>query len=122
MGHHLGPSGLLILLPVLSSCDALGSPSVCTLEARPGIVVEVRDSLTGAPAASGALAIARDGLFADTLRGLDLRVAGAHERPGTYGVSVTKSGYRDWSGAGVRVTSGECHVHTVTLEARLIPT
>src|SRR6266508_239192 len=102
MRHHLGPLGLLILLAVLSSCDALGSPSVCTLEARPGIVVEVRDSLTGAPAASGARAIARDDLFADTLRGLDLRVSGAHERPGTYGVSVNKSGYREWSVTGVR--------------------
>jgi hypothetical protein len=111
----------LVGLAVLSSCDVL-PPLACTTEARAAINVEVRDSVTDAPAAAGALAIARDGVFADTLIGFDgLSVGGAWERPGNYAVSVTKAGYQGWSVSDVRVTDGSCHVRSVTLQARLQP-
>lgn len=48
-----GEGGLGFILP--------GDDSLCTLEARAGINVEVRDATTGAPAAFGATGEIRDG-------------------------------------------------------------
>lgn len=121
MRARLVSSSLVTGIVVLGACNASESLTVCTREARPGIVLEVRDSLTGAPAASGALAIAQAAAFADTLRGTDLFLSGALERPGRYDVTVTKSGYRPWAAANVQVTQGLCHVETVTVQARLVP-
>ena len=111
----------LLLAPALVSCEGV-PPGACTLEARAGINVEVRDSVTGAPAAVGAIAIARDGGFADTLRTLDgVTVSGAWERPGTYAVGIAKAGYQGWNATGVRVIDAGCHVQAVSLQARLQP-
>lgn len=112
----------LLLMPALATCEAV-PPGACTLEARAGINVEVRDSVTGAAAATGAIAVARDGGFADTLRSLDgVTVSGAWERPGTYTVGISKTGYQAWSATGVRVIDAGCHVQSVSLRARLQPT
>lgn len=88
---------------------------------RAGIQVKIRDASTGAPAAYGAVAIAQDQSYTDTRRPFfdSLTVAGVFERPGVYTVEVRKTGYRDWQQANVVVTSDECHVRTVTFEARL---
>jgi hypothetical protein len=97
----------------------------CTTDFRHGVVVEVRDSLTDAPAASGARLIVRDGAYADTsdqlpfMDPLTLRAAG--ERGGTYDVTVEKPDHRDWTRARVRVLEDECHVIPVRIEARLQP-
>jgi hypothetical protein len=97
----------------------------CTTDFRHGVVVEVRDSLTDAPAAAGARLIVRDGAYADTsdqlpfTDPLTLRAAG--ERGGTYDVTVEKLDYRDWTRARVRVLEDECHVIPVRIEARLQP-
>ncbi len=94
---------------------------ICTTEARAGIQVRVRDAVTNSPAAHGSVVIAQDQAYADTLRGFfdSLTVAGVYERPGVYTVSIKKAGYRDWQQANVVVTSDECHVITVSLDARL---
>jgi hypothetical protein len=97
----------------------------CTLELRPGIVVEVRDAVTGAPAADGARLVARDGNYVETVDGPPapnltfLQAAG--ERPGRYDLTVSKPGYHNWTRAGVRVRDGGCHVIPVQLEAQLQP-
>lgn len=108
-----------MLLPLALSCRDLGL--ACTQEARAAINVEVRDSVTNAPAVSGAVAVAREGLFADTLIVIGPSMAGAWERAGTYEVTVTKSGYHSWSVTGVLVTADACHVHPVVLQARIKP-
>jgi hypothetical protein len=115
----LAVTGLL-----LPACDLIAP--VCTLEAVAGLNVTVEDSLTGAPAASGAQLIAPDGAFADTVSfppnrpDLDPQpLPSAWERPGTYTVTVRKSGYVDWVRRGVLVTAGKCHVRAVALTARL---
>lgn len=121
--------GLVPLLMVSPGCEDHGtSGRVCTTEARAGIQVEVRDALSGEPAAQGAVGIAYDGAYADTLQlfpnvppHLPLTLIGAVERPGVYTVVVRKSGYRDWIRAGVEVRHDGCHVITVKLEARLEP-
>ena len=114
------------------SC-ALFTGTECTTEARPGITVEVRDSISGAPVADVRV-IARDGAFADTA---EVPVTFAlsttsdeplppinvfhlvHERPSTYLVTAEKEGYQLWSRSGVQVRDGGCHVRTVSLVARL---
>jgi hypothetical protein len=94
----------------------------CTEEARPGLSVTVRDSLTGAAVATGVEVIAAEGAFADTARG-SLLGAGVYslvyERAGTYTVTVVHSNYQTWRQSGVQVTADECHVRTVSLLARL---
>jgi len=98
--------------------------TVCTTEARAAIVVDVRDSSTDAPAGRGARVIASDGAFADTAHtsaDFDGPYGLAHERAGTYTVTVEQEGYRDWSQDGIRVTRDECHVRTVDITARLQP-
>lgn len=109
----------------LAGCDQLTGPP-CTTDVRPALRVDVRDSSTNAPAGAGALIVARDGAFADTVL-VPAHAAGAspyhlaHERAGTYAVTVERDGYRPWSRTGVRVTKDGCHVRTVELTARLQP-
>jgi hypothetical protein len=117
---------LLVLLPLgSSSCDILG-PTVCTTEAVPAIIVEVRDAGTQAPAANGATGYARDGDVEVVLENWDpqedaLTLVGAYERAGTYSVTVEKPGYQSWKQGAVVVTRGECHVRTARLTANLQP-
>jgi hypothetical protein len=43
----------------------------------------------------------------------------AHEREGSYTVTVDAVGYSPWSRSGIPVIDGGCHVRTVRLTARL---
>lgn len=123
------PASLCLLLFVASGCSLVGDePVVCTTEAVPAIVVEVRSAKTGAPEAAHARAIVSDGSFTDTLRAAGytseeeaLTLAGAYERPGTYDVRVEKSGFETWTRRGVEAEEGVCHVKTQRLEANLDP-
>ncbi|HEX6373976.1 MAG TPA: hypothetical protein VF006_33920 [Longimicrobium sp.] len=114
-----------VLLPAaLSGCD-LTDPRVCTTEARPAIVVQVRDAATHAPAASGATGVVRDGSITAQLQLADpgenaLELRGADERPGMYTVTIDKPGYQQWRQERVRARDGGCHVQTVTLQASLV--
>lgn len=117
-----------IALLAAAGCDLLDNNAgvACTENFAFGLQVAVQDSSTGAPAASGAQLIARDGAWADTVAfpsnrpDLDAQpLVSAGERPGTYTVTVRKAGFRDWQRTGVVVTADECHVHPVDLTARL---
>ena len=104
-----------------NSCAVIVGP-VCHHEVRRhALSVEITDSITGAPLASGARVIASDGAFADTAidEGSDSDRSLALEREGTYTVTVDREGYAPWSQHGVLVTGDKCHVHTVTVFARL---
>ena len=94
----------------------------CTTEARAAVSVEVRDSITHALAGRGARIVAQDGAYADTAKyssNFDGPYGLAHERAGTYAVSVEQAGYQRWLRTGIRVTRDECHPRTVSLIARL---
>ena len=97
----------------------------CTADARPGIVIEVSDSVTGAPITRGYTVIVAEGAYRDSvsfpLEGPLPYPVFAVERRGTYTVTVRADGYADWIRTGVRVTADECHVRTVALAARLRP-
>ena len=111
-----------------AACD-LFAPRECTMDARAGIVVEIRDAMTDAYIADQATAMVAEGSFRDSLRLVDrVRVGddfvgtakgGIHERAGNYVVEVTAPGYSPWVRAGVRVQRDDCHVRTVSLVARL---
>jgi hypothetical protein len=92
------------------------------------IVLDITDSLTGAPAADGAVAIARDGAYVDTLRSRDRPehppgtvLSGVAYRQGTYDITVTKPGYRAWTRTGVVVTYSNCVFSVQRLQVRLQP-
>jgi hypothetical protein len=111
----------------IASLWGCSSPNdvLCTEIAVPAINVFVRDSASGSFAANGATATAVDGTYTDTngfpeiITQPELAISLAYERAGTYAVTVTKTGYRDWMTSGVRVTRDVCHVRTVTLNAQL---
>jgi hypothetical protein len=109
------------------ACSSSTSP-VCTNEARPAVAVYVKNSSTSADIASGASLVVRDGNYKDSVAAPNNRpdldnsplYAGA-ERAGTYQVTVTKTGFAEWTQSDVRVTANKCHVNTVTLTALLQP-
>lgn len=118
----------LTLAVAATAAACSSSPTACTAIAAPGIAIQVRDSTTDNPAASGALGIAVDGSYVDTLEHVPtfdpttlLTLLGAWEREGTYDVTVTRAGYLPWHRNSIVVTGDECHVHTVTIEALLQP-
>jgi hypothetical protein len=114
-----------VLAASLLGCDvftALGT--ACTTEARPGILVEVRDSTSGEPATAGATLLAVSGAYRDSIsypaNAPDnlVTMALAYERAGVYAVTVTRPGYSPWR-APAWVREGSCHVKTMRLFARL---
>jgi hypothetical protein len=114
-----GAAALVSALAMTQGCA--DSPLVCTAEVRPGLAIEVRDSLTGTPRAEQTFGLVRSGRFLDTLEGDSLVLVGAWERAGTYAVDLERWGYLAWRRTEVTVPKDECHVQTVALQARLQP-
>lgn len=124
----------LVVASVTAGCGII-DPIVCTTEARPAIRIEVLDSISGEPVRGPVRIVAHDGsvawefdsqdVFLPPTADPDTVVFGpfhlAHERPGTYEVTVETESYRLWQRTGVRVHDGECHVETADLTARLQP-
>lgn len=107
-------------------CSELLSARGCSAVYIFAIQVYVQDSVSRAMTASGAQLIVRDGAYTDSVSfnqpGTDSQpLEAAGERPGTYTVTVRKSGYQDWTRSNVQVSKGECHVQTVTLTSLLQP-
>lgn len=102
------------------SCDDVGNF---------GVQVTVVDSLTGRPPLGLAVLVVTEGTYSESAQASlqvsngTLIVAAAHERPGTYSLRITMTGYHAWTASGVRVSeSGRCdNVDTVKLTARLQP-
>jgi hypothetical protein len=112
---------------LLGACS--DSLAVCNQQAYSSVVVEVRDSVSGAPEALGALLIVRDGEYADSMRGRlspaedsvgGLFLSAAPERPGVYSVAVQRDGFVGWRQDNVRAGSDRCHVVPARVQARLI--
>ena len=110
----------LAVLIVAASVTACGMDD-CTLLLTPGIVVQVRDSVTN-ESIPGATVIATTGVYTDSVESPgNATVRLADEQTGRYAVRVRKAGYRLWSLAPVDVYRDQCHVRTVELVARLQP-
>ncbi len=103
----------------------------CPMITAPAILVTVRDSVTSLAGAHGAKGVVRDGAYVDSLKlaGWDgtpsfeteLLLGAAIDRPGTYSVTIEKTGYQAWQRAGVAVGTSACGTDQVPLLARLVP-
>jgi hypothetical protein len=114
---------------LLSACggDSTDEGVACTMELRPGIMVNVVDDATGAAASCGAQAVITAVGYSEIVENPagpscpeSFALRGAAERPGTYTVTVSKPLYHDATLGPITVTAGVCHVNTVTVTARLI--
>jgi hypothetical protein len=114
-------AGLVPAFLLATACDDDSSDNlVCTTEAIPAILVEVRDAQTGEPAAElAAGSVSAPGFEQDLHRTDPLHLAGAYERPGTYRVRITASGYLPLEFDQVRARPGVCHVQGALLRADL---
>jgi hypothetical protein len=115
---------LVAFAPLLAACPQNPlEDTVCTLEARSAVTVEMRDARTGAALTGPATLTVRDGAFTETVEiPAEFTSMGvAHERAGVYVVTLRKAGYRDWTRADVSVKRDECHVQTAVLRADLVP-
>ena len=100
----------------------------CTLEARSALQVIVVDSINPATSSfTNVRVIAQSGSSRDSAfvahydagtytHGVGL----AHEKEGTYTVTVRADGYAPWSKSGIEVKRDQCHVITVPVTARLV--
>lgn len=127
------PGALSLTLGLLASSCGRRAPAsdtarvagrACTADARPGIIVEVRDSTTGTPLSNATLRILSDGRIVDSARSPAPRpevlpLAGVYERPGIYDVVVERRGYVPWQRDDIDVDHDECHVITVHLIANM---
>jgi hypothetical protein len=113
------------LLGLVSACRRPTSPGpICTMIFVYGLAVEIRDAVTGAGIAAGAVAVAREGSYSETLEHgpVDsVSVHGAGERAGTYTITVSRPGYVAWTSPPIKVTADQCHVQPVLVKARLAP-
>ena len=129
MRHHNTHLGLLAATALVVGCsssndvtDVGPTGELCTLEARAGITLDVRDSVSNAQVGRNASIIAREGAVADTSHETSIGDGPfglVYERAGTYTVTVEQTGYKVWTRAGVLVTRDVCHVKGVALTARL---
>lgn len=106
---------LLCLVSIGSCKDPVSPPIPCTTEYVYGLHIEIRDALTGIPVGEGATITVSDGDYEETrtafqVPGPEVIAFAAGERPGTYDISVTFTGYKPWRTTGVRVRANECHV------------
>ena len=115
----------LVLLPI-SGCKNLSAD--CTSIGRFGLSVIVRDIRTGQAPAVGSTLFVRDGAYQEqfpapgTPAGQSSDFGAANNRPGTYDLRVTTSGYSDWIRTGVKVDADACgHPKTVSLTAAISP-
>ena len=113
------------LAGIASSCGAAdqGPIAECTSVAPLSVVVTVRDSVSGAAAAAGAIGTLVSGSVDDTLAHTDSLTIEGGDQLGTFTVTINRAGYLTWTASDVHVTEkGPCgNVIPVRLNARLQP-
>lgn len=120
--RNLRAAAFAVATAILAGCD---DPAGCPLGEFPGVVLEIRDSVTGAGLADQALVVATatSGSTTDTLRWIDgpdsVFISGLYDQPGSFTLSVSVPGYQDWDRADVLVERGRCVVNTVEIQALL---
>ncbi|MDB4911181.1 MAG: hypothetical protein JWO39_2004 [Gemmatimonadetes bacterium] len=127
--RHMVPTRLPTLLCfvslgwIASGCGADVPVAYCTAPASLSVVIAVRDSTTGQPAADGALGTLVGAGVNDTLFQSDSLTLSGGNQIGTYTVTIDRPGYLTWIMSNVRVTErGPCgNVIPVELSARLQP-
>ena len=81
----------IVVTTATASCRLFDKEKVCTLDLRNGLLVTVKDSVTGAFAASGAKLVVRDGTYADSAS----RLAGDPQLDALpFGVAAERAGVK----------------------------
>jgi hypothetical protein len=121
--------GLIAIAGTAACSDSSTAVAGCSTESlRPAIIVQV--AAASGPAIKDTLArgIVRDGDYSDSLRIIQIAVAGlsslgaAVNRPGTYDVMVEHPGYLPWEKDSVVVAASPCGIkQSVNLVADLQP-
>ena len=112
--------GLIAIALAASACGEI----VCTAQPRPAIKAEIRDSLTNAPADSGAsLIVTNHAVYDSTAFAFELSYvqSAANGRAGVYTVRVREAGYRLWERTEVVVNGDRCGADATELQVRLQP-
>lgn len=116
------------LIIILLSLIALGCNQdddvACTLEARAGLNVTVKDATTNNYLGIGTTVVATEGNYSETLQymeGIIPSFAGAWERAGNYILTVSAEGYVTSVSETITVISDECHVIAQQVEVVLQP-
>lgn len=115
---------MFLTWPLLSACETITGATACTTEARPALVVEVRDSVSGQSVIGGTTLVVSSRTYQEQQSYPDPTPASvtayyvAHERKGFFQITVRKPGYADWHGAAL-VRPGECHVQTERVVAKV---
>lgn len=128
----LGKSILLSISVITLGCR--DSParqlenSWCTLEQRPGILLDISDSASGKAAVAGStIRVFRGGDLIEHVRGANASglaggaaIAVAHEKSGTLRVVVEHPEFETWD-QEVNLERDICHVETARLAVKLKP-
>lgn len=120
---QLKNSFLILFILIVTSCNN-NDDIACTLEARAGLNVTVKDATTNNYLGFGTTVVATDGNYSETLEymeGIIPTFAGAWEREGNYILTVSAEGYVTYVSETITVTSDECHVIPRQVEALLQP-
>lgn len=116
-------SFLILIVLVLLGCNQ-NDDVACTMEARAGLNVTVKDAATNNYMGIGTTVVATDGNYSETLEymeGIIPTFAGAWERAGNYILTVSAEGYVTFVSETITVTSDECHVIPRQVEVLLQP-
>jgi hypothetical protein len=125
-----GRSFLLVAFSSLPALSACSSSKICAGIGEYAVTVEIRDSVTGFPAAYRARLVIRSGTYVDGMTDTTppsdsataLVLGAGTDRPGTYEVTVSKSGYATWTRTVVVAPGEGCdEVKGVLLHVLLQP-
>ena len=111
----------VVVLVALTACQA-PERLVCS-PVGPAVDMTVHDSVTNAPAATGARGAAELAGNIDSLMvsGPERMISHEWAKPGTYTVRIEKAGYRPWSAILTAPPGGVCGTSGVQADARLQP-
>lgn len=111
---------------LLLSCsgDDDNDEVICTEEARAGLMVTVKDAVSGANLTQGVTVTAADGNYTEELVNMpefSVEFIGAYERAGNYILTVTKEGYTTYTSPVIEVGEDICHVIGESVIVQLQP-
>lgn len=104
---------LLCVMPLLMAGHCSHDDDVnCTLEARAGLNITVKDAITQAVLTEAVTVQAAEGAYVETLEDISGSgvFSGAWEREGSYVVTVSKEGYQTYVSETIVVDADACHV------------
>ena len=109
---------------IVSSCGSGSTPTgFCAAPRSLSVIITVRDSVSGAAAAEGAIGTLVGASVDDTLLQADSLTLLGGDRTGTFTARIDRPGYLTWTESDVRVTEvAPCgNVIPVQLSAKLQP-